>query len=107
MKSTLVSFTLFCAALTADAALISTPSVQNVRFAQEINAADLVTPPKVISHPAAVYTDEARRRGIQGVQPLQPKCRRAFWNTSDNHGALRAHLNGCSPGIASGGRIES
>jgi hypothetical protein len=32
MKRALVLFTLFCAALTAQAASISTPSVQNVRF---------------------------------------------------------------------------
>src|SRR5215469_7361363 len=66
MRSTLVLFTLFCTALTAHVASISTPSVQNVRFAQEISPTDLVTPPKVLSHPAAAYTDEARRRGIEG-----------------------------------------
>ena len=66
MKDTLVVFTLLCTALTAQAASISTPSVQNVRFAQETSPTDLVTPPKVLTHPAAVYTDEARGRGIQG-----------------------------------------
>jgi TonB family protein len=70
MKSTLVLFTLLCA-LTAHAAPISTPSVQNVRFAQDISPTDLVTPPKVLSHPAALYTDEARRRGIEGSVVVQ------------------------------------
>jgi TonB family protein len=65
MKSTLVLFTLLCAVLNGHAASISTPSVQNVRFAQEISPTDLVTPPKVLSHPGALYTDEARRRGIE------------------------------------------
>jgi TonB family protein len=66
MNSALVLFTLLYAALTAQPASISTPSGQNVRFAQEISTTNLVTPPKVLSHPAAVYTDEARRRRIQG-----------------------------------------
>src|SRR5215471_13855710 len=73
MKITLVLFTLFCTALTSHAASISAPSVQNVRFAQEISATDLVTPPKVLSHPAAVYTDEARRRGIEGSVIVQAR----------------------------------
>jgi TonB family protein len=37
-----------------------------VRFAQESSPVNVVTPPKVINHPAAVYTDEARKLGIQG-----------------------------------------
>jgi len=44
-----------------------------VRFAQEISPTDLVTPPKVLSHPAAVYTDEARRRGIEGSVIVQAR----------------------------------
>src|SRR5262249_40203060 len=64
MKYALILFTVLCAALTAKGA--STPSVQNVRFAQEVGPTDLVTPPHALTHPAAPYTDEARRRGIQG-----------------------------------------
>jgi TonB family protein len=64
MKHTFVVLTLLCTVLTAQAA--STPSIQNVRFAQEISPTDLVTPPQVLTHPPAAYTDEARRRGIQG-----------------------------------------
>ena len=63
MKSTLFFFTLLYAAITTQAA--STPSVQRVRFAQEISPTDLITPPTVITHPGATYT-AARRRGIQG-----------------------------------------
>src|SRR5215467_14272973 len=72
MKRALVLFTLLCAALTAaQAATTSTPSVQNVRFAQESSPVNVVTPPKVLTHPAAVYTDEARRRGIRGSVSVQ------------------------------------
>jgi len=66
MKRTLLLFTLLCVAVTVHAASISTPSVQNVRFAPETSATDLVAPPQVLTHPAPVYTDDARRRGIQG-----------------------------------------
>jgi TonB family protein len=62
-------FILFLIALISVTAVLhgaSTPFIQNVRFAQEISATDLVVPPHVLTHPAAVYTDEARRRGIQG-----------------------------------------
>jgi TonB family protein len=41
-------------------------SVQNVRFAQQIGPTDLVTPPQVLIHPAAIYTDEARKRRVEG-----------------------------------------
>jgi TonB family protein len=68
MKST-VAFLILLFAATAQAA--STPSVQNVRFAQEIGPTDLVTPPHVLTHPAALYTDESRRRGIQGNVVVQ------------------------------------
>ena len=37
-----------------------------MRFAQEISTTDLVTPPKVLTHPAAAYTNEAVQRGVQG-----------------------------------------
>jgi TonB family protein len=66
MKRTSALFTLLCAALTAQAASTSTSSVQNVRFGQESGPVNVVTPPKVLTHPAAAYTDEARKRGIQG-----------------------------------------
>jgi TonB family protein len=66
MKSTLFLFTLFCMALTARAASISTPSVQNVRFAQDTSPTDLLIPQKVLSHAVVVYTDEGCRRRIQG-----------------------------------------
>jgi TonB family protein len=68
MKRALVLFTLLCPVLTAQAA--STPSVQNVRFAQEIPT-NLVTAPKVLTHTAAPYTDEARKRGVQGTVIVQ------------------------------------
>jgi TonB family protein len=71
MKGTLVFFTVVCAALTAHAASTSTPSVQNVRFALESSPVNVVTPPKVLTHPAALYADEARRRGIQGNVVVQ------------------------------------
>jgi TonB family protein len=66
MKYTLVFIFLLRAVVSAQAASTSTPSVQNVRFAQESSPVNVVTPPKVLTHPAAVYTDEGRRRGIQG-----------------------------------------
>jgi TonB family protein len=71
MKRTLVLLTLLCAALTAHAASTATPSVQNVRFAQESSPVNIVTPPKVLSHPAALYSDEARKLGIQGNVVVQ------------------------------------
>jgi TonB family protein len=71
MKRILVLFTLLCATLTAHAVSTSTPSVQNVRFAQEISPTDLVLPPQVLTHPAAVYTDEAQKLGIQGNVVVQ------------------------------------
>lgn len=71
MKSNIVLFTLFCAALTADASTIS--SVQNVRFSQDVSAVDLVIPPQVVTHPAAVYTDEARLRVIEGAVVVQAR----------------------------------
>ena len=37
-----------------------------MRFASEISTTDLVTPPKVLTHPAAAYTNEAVQRGVQG-----------------------------------------
>src|SRR5262249_37683881 len=49
----------------------STPSVQNVRFAQESSPANVVTPPQVLTHPAAAYSAEARQRGIQGNVVVQ------------------------------------
>jgi TonB family protein len=82
MKITLVLCTLLCAALTAQAA--STSSVQNVRFAQEISPTDLVTAPKVLSHPAALYTDEASRLHIQGVVIVQ-----AYFDEDGNVTALK------------------
>lgn len=81
MKNTSLFLVLLSAALTAHAA--STPSVQNVRFAQEISATDLVLPPKVLIHPAAVYTDEARRRGIQGNVIVQ-----AYFDENGNASVL-------------------
>src|SRR5262249_8686851 len=71
MKRTLLLLTLLCSALTAQAASTSTPSVQNVRFAQEIGPTDLLTPPQVLTHPPAAYTDEARLRGIEGIVVVQ------------------------------------
>jgi TonB family protein len=84
MKSGLMFFTLLCTALTAHAASTSTPSLQNVRFAQESSPVNVVTPPKVLIHPAAVYTDEARSRGIQGNVVVQ-----AYFDASGNITVLR------------------
>ena len=66
MKSTFVLLTVLCAALTAQAASTLTPSIQNVRFAQQTVPTDILTPPQVIFHPPAAYTVEAAKRGIQG-----------------------------------------
>src|SRR5580765_5745834 len=82
MKRIFVFLALLCAAVTAHAA--STPSVQNVRFAQEIGPTDLVIPPKVLTHPAAVYTDEARMRGIQSNVVVQ-----AYFDADGNATALK------------------
>jgi TonB family protein len=84
MKHTFVVLTLFCAALTAHAASTSTPSIQNVRFAQESSPVNVVTPPKVINHPAAVYTDEARKLGIQGNVVVQ-----AYFDADGNIAVLK------------------
>src|SRR5215475_382251 len=65
MKHIFVLLTLLFAVVTTQAA--STPSIQNVRFAQEIGPTDLVTPPQVLAHPPAAYTDEARLRAIEGT----------------------------------------
>jgi TonB family protein len=83
MKITLAVLTVMCAAgLTVQAA--STPSVQNVRFAPKISATDLVTPPKVLTYPAAVYADEARKRGVQGTVIVQ-----AYFDENGNASVLR------------------
>jgi TonB family protein len=66
MKTTLVLFTLLCAGIAAHAGSISTPSVQNVRFAQETSPTDLVLPPQVLIYPAAAYTEDAMKRRVQG-----------------------------------------
>jgi TonB family protein len=65
MKRICVIVTVLCAASTAQAASTSTRSVQNVRFAQESTPVNVVTPPKVLIHPAALYTDEARKLHIE------------------------------------------
>jgi TonB family protein len=93
MKRTLVLFTLLCAGLTAQAASTSTPSIQNVRFAPEISPVNVVTPPKVLTHPAAVYTDEARKRGIQGNVIVQ-----AYFDENGNITVLRV-LKGLGYGL--------
>src|SRR5215467_337110 len=94
MKRALVLFTLLCAALTAaQAATTSTPSVQNVRFAQESSPVNVVTPPKVLTHPAALYTDEARKLGIQGDVVVQ-----AYFDADGNVSVLRV-LKGLGYGL--------
>ena len=113
MKNTLVLFTLFCTALTAHAASSSTPSVQNVRFAQEISPTDLLTPPKVISHAAVVFTDEARRHHIQGdvivqayfdedgnATPIKVVKGLGYWLDENALGAL--YWWRCSPALRNG-----
>ena len=82
MKYPLVFLILLFAVVTTQAA--STPSVQNVRFAPEIGPTDLVTPPKVLNHPAALYTDEARKLGIQGNVVVQ-----AYFETDGNITVLK------------------
>ena len=59
------------ATFAAQAASISRTSLQNVRFSQQTIPNGIVTAPQVISHPAAAYTDEARRRGIEGTVVVQ------------------------------------
>src|ERR1700748_1660085 len=82
MKHTFVVITLLCAALTAHAA--SSTSIQNVRFAQEIIPTDLRTPPQVLTHPAAAYTNDAVQRGVQGNVIVQ-----AYFNTDGNITGLK------------------
>jgi hypothetical protein len=84
MKRTLVLFTLLSAAVTAQAASTSTPYVQNVRFAQESSPVNVVAPPKVLIHPAAVYTDEARNPRIEGDVIVQ-----AYFDASGNVTVLK------------------
>jgi outer membrane biosynthesis protein TonB len=62
----LLVFAAFVCPAPVHAISTSTPSIQKVRFAQESSPVNVVTPPKVLTHPAAAYTDEARRHGIQG-----------------------------------------
>ena len=71
MKRTLVLLIMLCATMTAQAATISTPAIQDVRFSPPAVPTDLVIPPKVLSDPPAVYSSEARRRGIQGSVIVQ------------------------------------
>jgi TonB family protein len=66
MKHIFVVLALLCAALTVQAATTSTPTVQNVRFTQESTPVNVVVPPLVLIHPAAIYTDEARKGRIEG-----------------------------------------
>lgn len=56
-------------ALAVQGAAISTPSTQDVRLPTV--PTDLVIPPKAVSHPPAVYSDEARQRGIEGTVVVQ------------------------------------
>jgi TonB family protein len=84
MRRTLVLMTLLSAAFTGHAASIFTPSIQNVRFAQESSPANVVVPPTVLTHPAALYTDEAQRRGIQGTVIVQ-----AYFDAYGNISVLR------------------
>jgi TonB family protein len=56
--------------IAAQAASFSTPSEQEVRFNKQTVPSG-VTPPRVISHPTAAYTNEARQRGIQGSVIVQ------------------------------------
>src|SRR5215471_15165668 len=84
MRRIVVLCALLCAGFTARAASLSTPSVQNVRFAQESSSVNLVTPPKVLTHPAAAYSDEARNRGIQGNVIVQ-----AYFDESGNITVLK------------------
>ena len=91
MKHTLVFLILLFAVVTTQAA--STPSVQNVRFAPEIGPTDLVTPPKVLTHPAALYTDEARKLGIQGNVVVQ-----AYFEADGNITVLKV-VNGLGYGL--------
>jgi TonB family protein len=49
---------------------ISTHTSQNVRFAQQTSPTGVV-PPRVLTHPSAAYSDEARRRWIEGTVIVQ------------------------------------
>ena len=61
----------FFGALPVLGTTISTPAIQDVRFSPPAVPTDLVIPPKVLSDPPAVYSSEARRRGIQGSVIVQ------------------------------------
>jgi TonB family protein len=56
--------------IVAQAASTSTTSVQDVRFDQQ-TIPNIVIPPRAVVHRSAAYTDEARRRGIQGSVIVQ------------------------------------
>jgi TonB family protein len=61
----------FFGALPVPGTTISTPAIQDVHFSPPAVPTDLVIPPKVLSHPPAVYIDEARRRSIEGSVIVQ------------------------------------
>ncbi len=63
MKKVIVLVMFLACVLTVRAA-ISTTSSQEVRIGQQILPS--VTLPRALIHPRPAYTDEARRRGIQG-----------------------------------------
>jgi protein TonB len=66
MKKAIVFLATLFGALSVQGATISTSAIQDVRFSPPAVPIDLVIPPKLASHPPALYTDEARRRGVEG-----------------------------------------
>ena len=76
----------FAAAIAVPVHLSTIPSVstQEVRFSQQTVPNGIVSPPLVITHPEAAYTDEARRLRIQGSVIVQ-----AYFDDNGNFKVLK------------------
>lgn len=71
MQRVIVLLAMIFVAVSVQGATISTPASQDVRFSMPAVPSDLVIPPKVLSHPLAAYSDEARQLGIEGAVIVQ------------------------------------
>jgi len=60
------SFAFCCVAVNARAETPPVISTQDVRFTEKTIPNGIVAPPLVLDHPNPAYTNEARRRGIEG-----------------------------------------
>jgi TonB family protein len=56
----------FAFTVNARAATPPVTSTQDVRFTEKTIPNGIVAPPQILDHPNPAYTNEARRRGIQG-----------------------------------------